>query len=43
MIGMGAKITVNLNDGAVVLADTDEPLDAEDRRARAIKRSYFGI
>ncbi len=43
MIGMGAKITANLNAGAVVLANADEPLDAEDRRARAIKRSYFGV
>ncbi len=42
-VGMGASVTQNLNSGAVVLSESGQVLEADDRRARALKRQYFKL
>lgn len=42
-VGMGASVTKDVADGGMVLGGADEIISADDRRARAIRRSYFGI
>jgi sugar O-acyltransferase (sialic acid O-acetyltransferase NeuD family) len=42
VVGMGALVTADVPDGGVVLGQSGEVLAADDRRARAVKRSYFG-
>lgn len=42
-VGMGAVVTKDVADGEMVLSNADEVIAADDRRARAIRRSYFGL
>jgi len=42
-IGMGAVVAKNMPDGAVALSPPADVYDADDRRAKALKRSYFKI
>ena len=42
-VGMGASVTKDVADGEMVLGKADEIIATDDRRARAIRRSYFGI
>ncbi len=42
-IGMDAAITKNMKDGSVAISDDTKVLDKDDRRAKALKRSYFKI
>ena len=42
-VSMAASVTKDVADGEMVLGQTDDVLPADDRRARAIRRSYFGI
>ena len=42
-VGMGATVTQDLADGSVVLSGSSQVYGPEDRRARALKRQYFGI
>lgn len=41
-IAMGALVTRDLASGAVALGKAGEVLDADDRRAKALKKKYFG-
>ena len=41
-ITMGASITSNIESGSVVLKSKDIILSPDDRKAKALKRSYFG-
>ena len=42
-VGMGASVTKDVAGGEMVLGASDDVIPADDRRARAIRRSYFGI
>jgi len=42
-IGMDSSVVQDVPDGAVVISKSSTVFPAEDRRARALKRSYFGI
>lgn len=42
-IGMSASVTRDVGDGAVVLGGTGEIYPADDRRAKVIKKKYFGL
>jgi sugar O-acyltransferase (sialic acid O-acetyltransferase NeuD family) len=42
-IGMSAVVAKNMPDGAVALSPSADVYDAGDRRAKALKRSYFKI
>lgn len=42
-VGMAATVSADVPAGAVVLGDSSEILPPDDRRARAVKRSYFKI
>ena len=41
-IGMDASVVQNVPDGAVVLGESSAVIPAMDRRARALKRKFFG-
>ena len=41
-ITMGSTITSNIESGSVVLKSKDIILSPDDRKAKALKRSYFG-
>jgi hypothetical protein len=36
-------VTRDLDDGAVAVGTSAQVFEAEDRRARALKKKYFGI
>jgi sugar O-acyltransferase (sialic acid O-acetyltransferase NeuD family) len=42
-VGMGACVTRDLDDGAVAVGTSAQVFEADDRRARALKKKYFGI
>ena len=42
-VGMDASITKSVSDGAVVLSSGTTIYEASDRKAKAIKKSYFGL
>ena len=42
-ITMDASITADLKPGSVALGAGGTVLEADDRRARAIKKKYFGL
>lgn len=42
-VGMGACVTRDLAEGSVAVGASAEVFDAADRRARALKKKYFGI
>ena len=42
-IAMNSAVTQDVPDGAVVVGPSGKVFPAEDRRARALKRKYFGI
>jgi sugar O-acyltransferase (sialic acid O-acetyltransferase NeuD family) len=42
-IGMAAAVTTDVPEGSVVLGQSSDVLAPDDRRARAVKRSYFKI
>ena len=41
-IGMGANVVANMADGSVAIDKSTQIFNADDRRARAIRRAYFG-
>ena len=40
---MDSSITKNMLDGSVAISEGTSIFDKEDRKARALKRSYFKI
>lgn len=42
-VGMGACVTRDLAEGSVAVGASAEVFDTGDRRARALKKKYFGI
>ena len=42
-VGMGAAITRDVPEGSVVIGGSSNILGPEDRRAKSLKRNYFGI
>lgn len=42
-VSMAASVTKDVADGEMVLGQADDIIAADDRRARAIRRSYFGL
>ena len=42
-IGMDASVVKNAKDGEVILGESSASLDADDRRAKAVKKSYFKL
>lgn len=42
-IGMGANVTQDLSEGSVVLNSSSTILDRDDRKAKFIKKKYFGF
>jgi len=42
-IAMHSSVSSNVRDGSVILGSKGEVLSSDDRRARAIKRKYFGV
>lgn len=42
-IGMDASVTKDVKDGAVVLGSASTILEKDDRKARALKKSYFKL
>ena len=41
-VGMGASVVSDLADKSVILSPKSEVFQADDRKARALRRSYFG-
>ncbi len=42
-VGMGAAVSANVPDGGIALGPTADIFQADDRRARALKKMYFKI
>ena len=42
-VAMDGAVKKDITDGSVVLTDSSTVLDAEDRRAKALKKSYFKL
>ncbi len=42
-VGMSAVVAKNVPDGAVVISGASEILGPQERKARVLKKSYFGI